>query len=104
LHILRSAKLGIYKENKSGGNRIRWNWVKACPWRVTICRAKSLPDKHGQAEGGLNAFDDAEVAFRAWRLRRFPTPISPISVMPTVHQKHAPSARWITLTDALEFK
>ena len=30
----------------------------------------------------------------SWRLRRFRTPTSPISVMPTVHQKHAQPARW----------
>ncbi len=39
----------------------------------------------------------------SWRLRRFRTPTSLISVMPTVHQKHATSARWVPLTDALEF-
>src|SRR5260370_37525746 len=35
----------------------------------------------------------------SWRLRRFRTPTSPISVMPTVHQKHGPPARWVALTD-----
>ena len=35
----------------------------------------------------------------SWRLRRFGTLASPISVMPTVHQKHAPSAGWVALTD-----
>jgi len=30
----------------------------------------------------------------SWRLRRFRTLTSPISVMSTVHEKHAPSARW----------
>jgi hypothetical protein len=35
----------------------------------------------------------------SWRLRRFRTLTSPISVIPTAHQKHAPSARWVTLTD-----
>jgi predicted ATPase len=38
----------------------------------------------------------------SWRLRRFRTLTSPISVMPTVHQKHAPSARWVALTDTFE--
>ena len=38
----------------------------------------------------------------SWRLRRFRTLTSPISVMPTVHQKHAPPARWVALTDTLE--
>ena len=37
----------------------------------------------------------------SWRLRRFRTLTSPISVMPTVHQKHAQSARWVALTDIL---
>ena len=36
----------------------------------------------------------------SWRLRRFRTPTSSISVMPTVHQKQAASARWVALTDA----
>ena len=38
----------------------------------------------------------------SWRLRRFRTQTSSISVMPTVHQKHAASARWVALTDALQ--
>jgi hypothetical protein len=37
----------------------------------------------------------------SWRLRRFRTPTSPISVIPTVHQKHGPPARWVALTDTL---
>jgi hypothetical protein len=35
----------------------------------------------------------------SWRLRRLRTLTSPISVMPTVHQKHGASARWVALTD-----
>src|SRR5258707_13799678 len=38
----------------------------------------------------------------SWRLRRFRTLTSPIFVMPTVHQKHAPSARWVALTDTVD--
>jgi hypothetical protein len=34
-------------------------------------------------------------------LRRFRTLTSPISVMPTVHQKHALFARWVALTDTI---
>src|SRR5271167_3460559 len=37
----------------------------------------------------------------SWRLRRFRTLTSPISVMSTVHQKHALPARWVALTDTI---
>src|SRR5215470_5483631 len=36
------------------------------------------------------------------RLRRFRTPTSPISVIPTLHKKNALAARWVALTDTLD--
>ena len=67
-----------------------------CTQRQMMLMTKCAPP---QSTG----FEFPHQSFALFAARRFPTPTSPISVMPTLHQKHAPSARWVALTDRIEW-